>query len=82
MFNLVWWYAGWKGRLLQPECDMAVVRPVLMSYVIGPVAYLVGVLFTLFNPTIALVIFVLVPIGYFFEGPVGKVQLDAFSATD
>jgi uncharacterized membrane protein len=43
MFNLVWWYAGWRQRLLRPDCDYRLVRQVLNSYLMGPVAYGIGV---------------------------------------
>ncbi len=48
MFNLVWWYAGWRRRLLRPDCDHRLVRQVLNSYLMGPVAYGIGVVVSFF----------------------------------
>lgn len=73
-YNVVWRYAGWRMRLIKPECDSARLRQVLNSYLIGPVAYLIGVAFSFFAPVVSLVIYAIIPIGYFFEGPVGKIE--------
>jgi len=74
MFNLVWWYAGSNGRLLKPECDVVAVRKVLKSYVVGPVFYGVAVAFALFAPIVSLVLYVIIPLGYFFEGAIADID--------
>jgi len=74
MFNAVWWYAASQESLLRPECDMGKVNKVLRSYVFGPFAYGVGLVFSFFAPLVSLAIYVLIPIGYFFEGPVKDVE--------
>jgi uncharacterized membrane protein len=74
MFNAVWWYAGWRRRLLRSDCDYRLVRQVLNSYLLGPVFYLIGLVVSFFAPVVSLIIFVLVPMGYMFEGPVAKVD--------
>jgi uncharacterized membrane protein len=73
-FNMVWWYAAGKGNLLRPDCDMVKVRKVLRSYLMGPVTYAVALAISLFAPEVALVIYLLVPMGYFLEGPVKHVE--------
>jgi uncharacterized membrane protein len=82
MFNLVWWYAGWRQRLLRSDCDYRLVRQVLKSYLFGPVIYLIGLVVSFFAPIVSLIIFVLVPIGYMFEGPVAKVDAGYISSGD
>lgn len=74
MFNAVWWYAGGRHRLMKPECHPHAIRKVLNSYLMGPIAYGAGAVLSLFVPMVSIAIYVLVPIGYFFEGPVGKVN--------
>jgi uncharacterized membrane protein len=39
MFNLVWWYAANRGRLLIPGVDPAAVARASRSYLLGPVVY-------------------------------------------
>jgi uncharacterized membrane protein len=82
MFNLVWWYAGWKHRLLRPDCDYRHVRKVLNSYLMGPVVYGIGVVISFFAPVVSLVIFLLIPMGYLFEGPIAKVDAGYISSGD
>lgn len=82
MFNLVWWYAGWGQRLLRPDCDYPAVQQVLKSYLVGPAIYLAGLVVAFFAPIVSLVIFVLVPIGYLFEGPVAKIDAGYLSNGD
>ena len=74
MFNIVWWYAGSKGRLLKPECDLVAVRKVLKSYLVGPIFYGVAVAFSFFAPIVSLALYVLIPLGYFFEGAIADID--------
>ena len=80
VFNAVWWYARSAG-LFSRDCDPAEVTKVCRSYIVGPVAYGVGLAFTFVAPIVALAIFVLVPVGYFFEGPIGDIQR-GYAASD
>jgi uncharacterized membrane protein len=82
LFNVVWWYAGWQRRLIRPDCDYLLVRRVLNSYLTGPALYMIGLVVSFFAPIVSLVIFVLVPIGYMFEGPVAKVGAGYLSSGD
>jgi uncharacterized membrane protein len=70
LFNVVWWYAAGRGRLMRDDCDDAKVRKVLKSYLIGPILYLTGVILALVQPIASLVLFFLIPLGYLVEGPV------------
>jgi uncharacterized membrane protein len=82
MFNSVWWYAGWRHRLLRSDCDYRLVRQVLNSYLLGPAFYLIGLVVSFFAPVVSLIIFVFVPIAYMFEGPVAKVDAGSVSSGD
>ena len=44
------------------------------EHLAGPIIFLVGTLLALWEPTVSLVIFVLVPLGYLFEGPVDQID--------
>ncbi len=73
VFNIVWWYAERKG-LLRPEVDSAKVRKVLRSYGFGPVLFVIGTVVALWQPIPVLIVFLVVPIGYLFEGPVAQID--------
>src|SRR5439155_8721212 len=44
MFNLVWWYASNRGRLLIPGVDAAAIAATNRSYLLGPIVYGVAAL--------------------------------------
>jgi uncharacterized membrane protein len=73
MFNVVW-QSAFRMRLMKPEADPLEIRKVLKSYLIGPIAYASAVVIALFSPMVSLVIYALLPIGYLFEGPVGRIE--------
>ena len=74
MFNLVWWYAGWNMRLFDPACDPDRVRKVLNSYLAGPIAYGLAVAITPVAPSVSIAVYLLIPMGYLFEGPIGGIE--------
>jgi uncharacterized membrane protein len=39
VYNAVWWYAAWEGRLLDPKADREAVRTIGHRYAMGPLAY-------------------------------------------
>ena len=80
-FNLVWWYAGWRNRLIKPSYDSRLVMKILKSYLVGPIAYGIAAALAPFFPMISIALFVLIPIGYFFEGPVKGLWFDTPSET-
>jgi uncharacterized membrane protein len=73
LFNIVWWYA-YRRRLFRPEVDPAKIRRVLRTYLSGPVIFVTALVLSLWVPVVSLVIYVLVPLGYLFEGPVGAID--------
>lgn len=73
MFNLVWWYAYRKG-LFHHRVESHLTRQVLNGYVAGPVFYALGLGLSFVWPAVSLVIYLLVPFAYLFEGPVGKID--------
>ncbi len=81
IFNIVWWYADRKG-LLRGDVDRAKVRRVLRSYAFGPVLFLVGTIVALWHPIPVLFVFLVVPLGYLFEGPVAQIDEGYLGDTD
>jgi uncharacterized membrane protein len=73
MFNAVWWYAYRRG-LFKPGCDPKALRKVLTSYLVGPVFYSVAIALSFVAPLISLAMYVLIPIGYWAEGPVVRID--------
>ncbi|MBI3660501.1 DUF1211 domain-containing protein [Candidatus Acetothermia bacterium] len=68
-FNVLWWYASYKNRLLSKNADPRAVRAITWSYACGPLFYLVafGLAFIsaiaslVFN--VALAVFFALPLG-------------------
>lgn len=73
VFNIAWRYAFRRG-LLRPGVDRAKVRTVLRSYAFGPVLFLAGTVAAFWQPIPVLVVFLVVPLGYLFEGPVAQID--------
>jgi hypothetical protein len=73
MFNLVWWYASWNKRLVLAG-DSAKLRKVLRSYLAGPIVYGLAVALSPVAPLWSIGIYLVVPVGYLFEGPVGEID--------
>ena len=73
MFNLVWWYASWNKRLVLAG-DSAKLRKVLRSYLAGPIVYGLAVALSPVAPLWSIGIYLVVPLGYLFEGPVGEID--------
>lgn len=48
-YNVVWWYAAWNERLLEPDADREAVRTISRRYLIGPTAYLVSFILAFIN---------------------------------
>lgn len=73
VFNIVWRYAHRRG-LFRQDVDRDLIQRVLNTYSIGPVAYLIGVALSWLAPIAALILYLLLPLGYLFEGPVGAIR--------
>jgi uncharacterized membrane protein len=73
MFNVVSWYAYRRG-LFRPDVDQAKVRKVLMSYLAGPALFFAGLVLSFWTPELVLILFVLVPFAYLFEGPIRDID--------
>lgn len=73
VFDVTAWYAYRRG-LFRPDVDRAKVARVIRGYWAGPVVYLAGILISLWAPEVSLVIYVLIPFAYLFEGPVRDID--------
>jgi TMEM175 potassium channel family protein len=68
MFNLVWWYAANRGRLLVPGVDSAAVARASRSYLLGPLVYGVAALIALINPFVSLSIYAALAVYWLLPG--------------
>ena len=68
MLYLQWWYATSKHRLVGRDLEKELVRRGKSRILRGPVLYTCAVLIAFFNPTISLILYVLIPIGYILPG--------------
>ena len=50
LFNAIWRYAMWGGRLIRHDADPKVVEGISRSYVLGPAVYFTATLVALLNP--------------------------------
>ena len=73
MFNVVWWYAYRRG-LFKRECHLGALRKVLNSYLIGPILYGVAIAVSFVAPLASLVMYVVIALAYWSEGPVAAVD--------
>jgi uncharacterized membrane protein len=67
-----WGYASWRGRLLGPEASAAVVRALRARVLAGTVVYGVALGTAAFLPGVALVIFAVMPVLYFFPSGIDR----------
>ena len=68
MLYVQWWYATSKHRLVGRDLEKELVRRGKSRILRGPVLYTCAVLIAFFNPTISLILYVLIPIGYILPG--------------
>ena len=64
LFNVLWWYGIYKGRLMGDDANHEVVRRTTWSYYVGPVAYLIDVGLALVSVEAGLVLFLALAVFY------------------
>jgi uncharacterized membrane protein len=67
MFNVTWFYASARRRLLRPDADPAVVSGISRSYLPGPWIYLGATLVAFVSPTASVVLFLAIAAFYVLE---------------
>jgi len=67
MFNVTWFYASARHRLLRPDADAAVVKGISRSYLPGPWIYLVATLAAFLSPTLSVLLFLAIAVFYVVE---------------
>jgi uncharacterized membrane protein len=67
MFNVTWFYASARRRLLRPDADPAVVSGISRSYLPGPWIYLGATLVAFLSPTASVVLFLAIAAFYVLE---------------
>ena len=73
LYTVTWWYAYHRG-LFKPEVDKAKVKRVLHTYSASIVIFSGGIILSRWSPLAALILFMLLPLAYLFEGPVASID--------
>jgi uncharacterized membrane protein len=68
MFNLVWWYASKRGRLLVPGLDPEALARTARSYLLGPIVYGAAVIVAPFNAFVSLSIYAALAVYWLLPG--------------
>jgi uncharacterized membrane protein len=66
-YNLLWFYASARRRLLRHDADPRVVSGITRSYLPGPWIYLAATLVALWKPTVSVVLFAAIAAFYMLE---------------
>jgi uncharacterized membrane protein len=66
-YNLLWFYAARRRRLLRDDADPRVVSGITRSYLPGPWIYLAATLVALWRPTVSVVLFAAIAVFYMLE---------------
>jgi TMEM175 potassium channel family protein len=69
-FNIVWFYAARRGRLLRDDADPRVVAGITRSYLPGPYVYLGATLIAFVSSWASVVVYLLLTAAYVVEGSV------------
>jgi len=67
LFNAIWRYAAWGGRLLRQDADPKVVEGISRSYIFGPATYFSATLVALLNPYASAAFYVAIAVFYALE---------------
>jgi uncharacterized membrane protein len=63
IFTLMWWYASWKGRLINPDLDVSLIRREQTHSLMMSGVFLLSIVIVLFDHQLArLMWFLLIPI--------------------
>lgn len=67
-FNMLWRYASYNNRLLDPQADRAAVNAITRQYSFGPVLYLIAFILVWFNPEASLLMSLLLALFFALPG--------------
>jgi uncharacterized membrane protein len=70
LFNAMWRYAAWGGRLIRADADPKVVRGIGRSYLPGPFIYLTATAVALISPQASAALYGLIALFYVLESSV------------
>ena len=70
MFNITWFYAARRGRLLRPDADPAIVSGITRTYLPGPWIYLTATLIAFASPTGSVILFLVIAVVYVLESSI------------
>jgi uncharacterized membrane protein len=60
-FALLWWYASYRHRLVDPDLDPAFIRTRNLSIIVNPLVFFLAALFALLNPLLSVLTWWLSP---------------------
>jgi uncharacterized membrane protein len=70
LFNAIWRYAAWGGRLIRADADPKVLTGIGRSYLPGPFIYFAATLVALFSPEASAALYALIALFYVLESSV------------
>jgi uncharacterized membrane protein len=76
-FNLLWRYASYNNRLLDPQADRAAVNAITRQYSFGPVLYLIAFVLVWFSPQASLLLSLILALFFALPGRSLPLQGDA-----
>lgn len=79
-FSLIWTYASYRQRLIDPRMPERIVRLAQKVVWLGPAVYTLATLMAFFSPLMSILIFILVPVAYIIPSPIDEI-VDAAEGT-
>ena len=78
MFNVTWFYASLRSRLLRADADPGIVKGITRTYIPGPWIYLAATLVAFLSPVTSIVLFGVIALFYLVESSLfgGSSSLD------
>ena len=67
-FNLLWRYASYKNRLLDPKADFHSVQAITRQYRFGPLLYLIVLAFSWLSASVSVILILLLAVFYALPG--------------
>jgi uncharacterized membrane protein len=72
LFNLLWHYAAYKNRLLDPRSDPREVQSITRQYALGPLIYLAAFGLAFFSATASLALNMLLALSFALPGRMSR----------
>jgi len=73
LFNLLWWYASKKGRLLDKNADLCLVDNISKQYILAPPLYAIAFVFAFIYPAACITMCFVLAIFFAFTGKISRI---------